>query len=89
MSLSFAQPCALGLCKCLGVIYPASHDAIAKYQHSDCLAGAKILQKKAFVKSILRKVNSFLVLTIEISRKKCCHLKKSTFLKADLRNLVL
>ena len=79
MSLSFAQPCALGLCKCLCVIYPASHDAIAKYQHSDCLAGAKILQKKAFVKSILRKGYSFFVLTIEIRQKKCFHLKKSTF----------
>ena len=57
----------------------ASHDANAKCQHSDCLAGAKIQQKKAFVKSILRKGYSFLALTIEIRQKKCCHLKKSTF----------
>ena len=57
----------------------ASHDAIAKCQHSDCLAGAKIQQKKAFVKSILRKGYSFLVLTIEIRQKKCGYLKKSTF----------
>ena len=57
----------------------ASHDANAKCQHSDCLAGAKIQQKKAFVKSILRKVNSFLALTIEIRQKKCGYLKKSTF----------
>ncbi len=89
MSLSFAQPCARGLRKRLCVMYPASHDAIAKYQHSDCLAGAKILQKKAFVKSILRKGNSFFALTIEIRQKKCGYLKKSTFLKANLRNMVL
>ena len=31
------------------------------------------------LKSILRKVNSFLVLTIEIRQKKCGYLKKSTF----------
>ena len=62
----------------------ASHDAIAKCQHSDCLARAKIRQKKAFVKSILRKGYSFLALTIEICQKKCSHLKKSTFLEAML-----
>ena len=73
------QPCAQRLHKRLCVMCSASHDAIAKCQHSDCLAGAKIRQKKAFVKSILRKVNSFLALTIEIRQKKCCHLKKSTF----------
>ena len=80
MSLLFAQPCAQRLRKRLCVMCSASHDAIAKYQHSDCLAGAKIRQKKAFVKSILRKGYSFLALTIEIRQKKCCYLKKSTFL---------
>ena len=73
------QPCAQRLRKRLCVMCSASHDAIAKCQHSDCLASAKIRQKKAFVKSILRKVNSFLALTIEIRQKKCRYLKKSTF----------
>ena len=80
VSSDWWQPCARGLRKRLCVMCSASHDAIAKCQHSDCLAGAKIRQKKAFVKSILRKVNSFLVLTIEIRQKKCGYLKKNTFL---------
>ena len=80
VSSDWWQPCAQRLHKRLCVMCSASHDAIAKCQHSDCLAGAKIRQKKAFVKSILRKVNSFLALTIEIRQKKCGYLKKSTFL---------
>ena len=79
VSSDWLQPCARGLRKRLRVMCSASHDAIAKCQHSDCLAGAKIRQKKAFVKSILRKVNSFLALTIEIRQKKCGYLKKRTF----------
>ena len=79
VSFGWWQPCAQRLRKRLCVMCSASHDAIAKYQHSDCLAGAKIRQKKAFVKSILRKGYSFLALTIEIRQKKCCYLKKSTF----------
>ena len=55
VSFGWWQPCAQRLCKRLCVMCSASHDAIAKYQHSDCLTGAKIQQKKAFVKSILRK----------------------------------
>ena len=81
VSSDWWQPCAQRLRKRLCVMCSASHDAIAKCQHSDCLAGAKIRQKKAFVKSILRKGYSFLVLTIEICQKKCSHLKKSTFLR--------
>ena len=84
VSFGWWQPCAQRLRKRLCVMCSASHDAIAKCQHSDCLAGAKIRQKKAFVKSILRKGYSFLALTIEICQKKCSHLKKSTFLEAML-----
>ena len=79
VSSDWWQPCARGLRKRLCVMCSASHDAIAKCQHSDCLAGAKIQQKKAFVKSILRKGYSFFALTIEIRQKKCGYLKKSTF----------
>ena len=79
MYLLVAQPCAQRLRKRLCVMCSASHDAIAKCQHSDCLAGAKIQQKKAFVKSILRKVNSFLALTIEIRQKNAVILRKVHF----------
>ena len=82
VSSDWWQPCARGLRKRLCVMCSASHDAIAKCQRSDCLAGAKIRQKKAFVKSILRKVNSFLALTIEIRQKNAAILRKVHFLQS-------